>query len=103
MDGMTTTRLALRPKDAAAGTDSPLRLLLTPREAAEALSVSDRTLWAWTAPRGPIPCVRIGRCARYTLADLEAFAERQKVAEPGRQGCAEESQESSCPTAKPPL
>jgi len=51
--------------------------LLPPRDAARALAVSPRTLWGLTSPRGPIPCVRIGRAVRYALADLQAFAERQ--------------------------
>jgi len=57
---------------------SPVRLLLPTREAAEALSISERTLWSLTEPRGPIPCVRIGRSVRYHVADLEAYVEAQK-------------------------
>lgn len=36
-------------------------LLIPARQAARMLSVSERTLFAMTAPRGPIVSVRIGR------------------------------------------
>jgi excisionase family DNA binding protein len=49
-------------------TTSPL--LLTPREAAQTLATSERTLWSLTAPRGPIPVVRLGRSVRYSTAAL---------------------------------
>lgn len=58
-------------------------LLLRPREAAKMLAVSERTLWALTAPRGPIPAAKIFRAVRYRLADLEAFA-AQAAQENGR-------------------
>lgn len=60
-------------------------LALRPREAAKALSISTRTLWELTAPRGPIPCVRIGQGKRqsvlYPVAELEAWLKRKL--EPG--------------------
>jgi excisionase family DNA binding protein len=52
---------------------SPAPLLLTPRDAARALAVSPRTLWALTAPRGPIPAVRIGRAVRYSTDALHSY------------------------------
>lgn len=60
-------------------------LALRPREAAQVLSVSPRTLWEWTRA-GIIPCVRVGTGKRqtvlYPVADLEAWlasqAERRK-------------------------
>jgi len=57
------------------------QLALEPRDAAAALAVSLRTLWGLTAPRGPIPCVRVGRCVRYLPEDLREFlaSARQKV------------------------
>ncbi|MCK6486691.1 MAG: helix-turn-helix domain-containing protein [Phycisphaerae bacterium] len=59
-------------------------LALRPREAAEALGISARTLWKLTAPRGPIPCLRIGRGKRrtvlYPVADLQAWLSRQAEA-----------------------
>lgn len=51
--------------------------LLRPREAAEWLKISDRTLWSLTQ-RGELPAVRIGRSVRYDLADLMAFIEARK-------------------------
>lgn len=62
-------------------------LALRPREAAKALGISPRTLWGLTQPRGPIPCVRIGRGKRqtvlYPLTDLQAWLSRQAEAEKG--------------------
>ena len=47
-------------------------LLLTPREAAKALSVCERTLFGLTKA-GELPVVRIGRAVRYSLDDLKAW------------------------------
>lgn len=48
-------------------------LLLSSRDAARLLAVSERTLYTLTQ-QGRIPCVRIGqRCIRYDRRDLEAF------------------------------
>jgi hypothetical protein len=62
-------------------------LAVRPREAARLLSVSARTLWALTAPRGPIPCLRIGHGKRqtvlYPVADLQAWLSRRADAEKG--------------------
>jgi len=55
------------------------RLLLTSREAAEALSISNRTLWEKTAPRGPIPVVRIGTSVRYAMEDIAATVAALKI------------------------
>jgi excisionase family DNA binding protein len=55
------------------------RLLLTPREAAETLSISERKLWEITASSsGELPCVRIGRCKRYRVDTLEAYLDAQE-------------------------
>ena len=43
--------------------------LLKPREAAELLAISERTLWTLTK-QGVIPCVRLGRSVRYRLSEL---------------------------------
>ena len=53
------------------------RLLLTPREAAEALAISQRSLWARTNA-GEIPAVRICRSVRYCINDLRAWIDAQK-------------------------
>jgi predicted DNA-binding transcriptional regulator AlpA len=59
-------------------------LALRPAEAAKALGISPRTLWGLTAPRGPIPCVRIGHGKRqsvlYPVAELQAWLRRQAAA-----------------------
>jgi len=54
--------------------DTPFeKLLVSAREAASLLCVSDRTLWTLTAPRGPIPSVRLGRSVRYSVEALRAW------------------------------
>jgi predicted DNA-binding transcriptional regulator AlpA len=53
-------------------------ILLTAPEAAKALSISERTLWSVTAPRGPLACVRIGKCIRYDVADLRDYIASSK-------------------------
>lgn len=62
-------------------------LALRPSEAAKALGLSARTLWGLTAPRGPIPCVRVGhgkrRTVLYPVADLRAWLSRQAEAAKG--------------------
>lgn len=62
-------------------------LALRPREAAKALGISPRTLWGLTAPRGPIPCVRVGvgkrRAVLYPTAELQAWLSRQAEATKG--------------------
>jgi len=63
---------------------APVRLLLTPREAAAALSISPRTLWELTAPRGPIAVLRLpgrgkARSLRYDIRDLQKFIDAQKA------------------------
>ena len=56
-------------------TDNPLAL--RPRDAAKALGVSPRTLWSLSAPRGPLPCLRVGNGKRqtvlYPVAELQAW------------------------------
>lgn len=59
--------------------NSTARLLLTSREAAKALAVSERTLWQLTAPRGPILSIRVGkRGVRYSLSTLTKWIESQQ-------------------------
>lgn len=52
--------------------DCPSPLLLTTREAAAALRISERTLFTLTKT-GQIPCVRFGRSVRYAPADLQRW------------------------------
>jgi hypothetical protein len=49
------------------------QLLLTPRAAAAALSISERKLWAMTHPRGTVPVLRLGRSIRYSPDALRAW------------------------------
>ena len=54
-------------------------LLLSARDAAKVLAISERTLWSMTAPRGPLTAVKIGRRGvRYPVADLQNWIEAQK-------------------------
>jgi hypothetical protein len=82
-DGMYTAddaaRALLRALRAAA---EPPTLLLTARDAARALSISEKTLWSLTEPRGPIPMIRVGeRSIRYSVVALEKWiAEAQTSA-----------------------
>ncbi|QDU95188.1 helix-turn-helix domain-containing protein [Lignipirellula cremea] len=52
-------------------------LLLTPQQAADALAISPRKLWAMTAS-GEIPHVRLGRCVRYPVDVLQRWIEENK-------------------------
>lgn len=51
--------------------------LLTFREAAERLGMSERWVWERCAD-GTIPVVRLGRCVRIDPGDLEALVARSK-------------------------
>ena len=51
------------------------RLLLSPREAAKALSICERTLYSLTKA-GEIAAVRRGRLVRYSMEELQAWIER---------------------------
>ena len=63
-------------------------LALRRREAAKALSISERHLWQLTKD-GHIPCVRVGSGTRktvlYPVADLQAWLARQAQAKGGEQ------------------
>jgi hypothetical protein len=63
---------------AALGTTEEQRKLLRPREAADRLTISERQLWAQTDPRGPIPCVRIGKSVRYSPDAIQRFIDEQE-------------------------
>lgn len=56
-------------------------LSLRPRDAAKALGISTRTLWGLSAPRGPIPCLRVGHGKRpsvlYPVSELKAWLSQQ--------------------------
>lgn len=55
------------------------RKLLTAREAAAILQVSERSLYNYSR-RGELPAVRMGRSVRYDPIDLWRFVESSKVA-----------------------
>jgi len=56
--------------------------LLTYRQAAEVLGVSERTIWT-LVDQGTLPAVRFGRSVRIDPADLRAFIDRAKAGESG--------------------
>lgn len=49
-------------------------LLVDVREVARMLGVSSRTVWTLTSD-GVIPSVRVGRCRRYQLAEVERYVQ----------------------------
>ena len=62
------------------------KLLLTAREAAEALSVCEKTIWSITEPRGDLPCVRIGRRVLYSVEDLQRWIDQHRSVVPSEKG-----------------
>ncbi len=59
----------------------PEKLLLSAREAAKALSISERTLWSFTQPRGSIPSVKIGSRILYSVDALRKMIEAEEEAQ----------------------
>ena len=55
-------------------------LLIPGRDAAESLSISERTPWGLTSPRGPIPCVRLGGRVLYSPEALRKWIAAQQEA-----------------------
>ena len=53
------------------------KLLLRPLETSHVLSVSPRKVWSLTAS-GELPHIRIGRCVRYSVDDLQAWIDQRK-------------------------
>ena len=51
-------------------------LLLTPKQAADALAISPRKLWSLTAS-GEVPHVRVGRCVRYPFDALRKWLQER--------------------------
>jgi predicted DNA-binding transcriptional regulator AlpA len=79
--GGPATRGVLLMPDVIPAATAPL--LLTRRAAAAVLSISERTLWSLTWPRGPIRPVRIGRSVRYSADALQTWVEAQGAGEGG--------------------
>jgi excisionase family DNA binding protein len=60
--------------DLPSGANMSRSQLLTRREAATYLGVSEQTLAAWKCTgRRQVPCIKIGRMVRYRKADLDSF------------------------------
>jgi arginyl-tRNA synthetase len=58
----------------------PHQVLLTPRETALALRVSERTLAYWSkGKKADLPLVKFKGATRYVLADVLAFIDRHKA------------------------
>jgi len=58
--------------------------LLTRDQAAEFLGVKVQTLAAWACSgRYSLPFVKVGRCVKYRLADLDRFLEERTVTSTG--------------------
>lgn len=49
------------------------KLALSPKEAAVAIGVSEKTLWSITAPRGMLKCCKVGTRTLYRPSDIDAF------------------------------
>jgi excisionase family DNA binding protein len=60
-------------------------LALRPREAAKALGISERTLWAWTQ-RGDVPHVRRGKTILYPVGALTRWLDEQAKAKAAAEG-----------------
>lgn len=56
--------------------------LLTSKEAARYLGISERHLWAITAAGAP-PCIKVGRSVRYAIDDLDGYIDSRRM---GRRG-----------------
>lgn len=52
--------------------------LLTSKESATYLAISERKLWSMSKA-GDIPAVRLGRAVRYDLQDLDDFIMKAKM------------------------
>jgi excisionase family DNA binding protein len=75
------------------------RLLVTKAEAAERLSVSERTIERLVAA-GRLPLVHVERTARIRVSDLEAFVHRLaegQLSQPGPSLTANAHESTSCP------
>lgn len=59
------------------GVPDGIDALLTYRQAAKVLGITERTIWS-LVNEGMLPAVRFGRSVRIDPADLRAFIERAK-------------------------
>lgn len=60
---------------------APAPLAVDAKTAARMLSIGVRKLWDLSAPRGPIPCAKVGTRVLYRVADLDTWllAESRKA------------------------
>ncbi len=57
-------------------TSNEQRLLVSPKDAAKMMCISERTLWTLT-DTGKLPCVKFGKIKRYSVTDINQFIESQ--------------------------
>lgn len=55
------------------------RKLLTKRQVATLLQVSPYTIDAWVSQRRELTFVRVGRCVRFDMKDVQAWIDRNRV------------------------
>lgn len=55
-------------------------MLVSVREAARLLGISDRSLWSLTQPRGPIAAVRVGARVLYSRETLRRWISEREQA-----------------------
>jgi excisionase family DNA binding protein len=63
-----------------------MTVLLTEQGVAKLLQVTVKTLQAWRVRGGGPPFVKVGRCVRYRLEDVEAYvaaSTRMSTSDPG--------------------
>ena len=53
--------------------------LLSVKETAKVLGVSERTVWTITAPRGRLVSCRLGQRVLYSVRAIEKFIEQQEA------------------------
>jgi excisionase family DNA binding protein len=70
------------------------RATMTLAQGAEYLGISKRSLWQMLVPRGPVPCLKLGRKLFLRKADLDAFLERSVQRPLEAAGAAEDSPRS---------
>lgn len=58
--------------------NATLKLLLSAREAARAMGISEKHLWSHSRPRGSIPCLKIGARTLYDPRDLRRWIDAAK-------------------------
>jgi hypothetical protein len=63
---------------------APDVLAVDAKTAARMLSIGARKLWSLSAPRGPIPCAKVGTRVLYRVSDLDEWlrTESRKAVRP---------------------